>query len=260
MASTDNIISTLKKYYHSGWEYVIPVGASANEVQAVSNYVESQGQNLVFIDTTDLSTLAPMAYNQRTAGFSLPQDDENGAVLGAATIGRIGGLTVGSFDLANLSGLKDVVPQDELNFQEDQEVPYKQANVNTYYYAQGTPILRDGKTLAGYYVDTFLGLDWIVKHSLKSLTEVMTKNNRLPFDAAGINVLQSALNVVFTTAFDNGIIDDDDAGKPRFTITALKRDELNSNDVKDRIYKGLAWNYYPANSIDDAVISGTINL
>ena len=102
-----------------------------------------------------------MAYNQRTAGFSLPEDDTNGAVLGAATIGRIGGLTVGSFDLANLSGLNDVVPQDELNFQSDQEVPYKQANVNTYYYAQGTPILRDGKTLAGYYVDTFLGLDWI---------------------------------------------------------------------------------------------------
>lgn len=262
MANTDNVISALKKYFFSGAEYVIPVGLGDDEIQAMSNYIESQGKEILLVDSEDISKLAPLSYNERTAGFSVPvsDDGENQDVLSSAYVGRVAGLTVGTFDGANLTGLVGVQPQDQLSFQQNQLTPYEQANVNTYYYAQGTPILRDGKTLTGDYIDQFLGLDWIVRHSLKELTAVMTKNDKLSFDANGINVLATALQSVFATAYGQEIIDSDSNGKTTAVITALPRDDMKDVDIKARKYKGLSWKYEPAASIDDGYITGVIDL
>ena len=258
--NTDNVISAVQKYFYDGAEYYIPVGLDDDEVNAISNFIESQGQGMLMYDSDDLSKFAPLSYNQRAAGFSVPTDDDHQNVASAAAIGRVGGLTVGSFDFANKTGLVGILAQDQLNFQQNQLEPYTQANVNTYYYAQGTPILRDGKTLSGNYIDTFVGLDWVLRHSNKELTAVMIKNDKLPFDATGINVLESALNGVFATAFSNGIIGETDDGKIDATITALPVDDMKDTDVDARKYKGLSWIYKPANSIDDAYISGQITL
>jgi len=260
MANTDNVISAVQKYYHDGSEYLIPVGLDDDEVIAVSNFIEAQGLGFMLYDSNDLSKFAPLSYNNRVAGFSVPTDDTHQNIASAATVGRVGGLTVGSFDFANKTGLVGILAQDQLNFQQNQLEPYTQANVNTYYYAQGTPILRDGKTLSGNYIDTFVGLDWVIRHSNTALTDVMIKNNKLPFNATGINVLEAALNSVFSTAWGNGIVADKDDGTMDATVTALPVDELKNADVSARKYKGLSWSYKPANSIDDAYITGQITL
>ncbi|VDG31374.1 hypothetical protein [Lactobacillus helveticus] [Lactiplantibacillus mudanjiangensis] len=259
--ATDNIISALKSCYHAGWEIVIPIDATDDEVSAVSNFVEAQGENICFLNGTDISKFAPLASNNRTAGWSLPQDDENGNVLAASVVGRVGSLTVGGYDWANLTGLADVTPQDRLGFQQGQMTPYSQANVNTYYYAEGTPLTSGGKMLGGQFIDILQGVDWIVKHGRKALVEARAKNPKLPFDAIGINVLRSALEGVCSTASENGIAAmDDTTNKTTAKVSALSRDNLSATDVKNRLYNGLSIEYTPASSIDGGTVQIIMDL
>lgn len=259
--STDNIISALKDCYHAGWEVVIPIDATDDEVSAVSNFVEAQGENICFLNGTDISKFAPLASNNRTAGWSLPQDDTNGNVLASAVIGRVGSLTVGSYDMANLTGLADVTPQDRLAFQQSQMTPYDQANVNTYYFAEGVPLTSGGKMLGGQFIDVLQGVDWIVKHGRKALVEAQAKNEKLPLDAIGINVLRSTLEAVCSDASTNGIVAmSDDTNKSTAKVTALSRDNLSETDIKNRRYNGLTIEYTPASSIDGGTVQIVMNL
>ncbi|ORN25106.1 hypothetical protein FAM21835_02084 [Lentilactobacillus parabuchneri] len=261
MANSDNLIAAVKKFYNSGDEYLIPVGIDKSKIPALSNYIEAQNTGLLLVDVDDIADTAPYASNVNTAAFKANTDTDHANVLSSGTVGAVSALPVGSFDIANTSGLDDsVLPQDQLSFQQDQLVPYSGGNINTYYFAQGMPIVRDGKTLSGDYIDMLLGRDFIIKHSNKKLTEIMVKNPKISYDNTGINLLKSGIESVFDQLYRNGGIGEKDNGKPDYTVTALPREDMKDTDVSQRIYRGLSWQYHPADAIDDVYISGEIDL
>lgn len=261
MSDSNNLISAVKKFYNSGDEYLIPVGIDKDKIPALSNYIEAQNTGILLVDVDDISDTAQYATNQSTAAFKANTDDDHANVLSSGVVGAVGNLAVGSFDVANTSDLADsVLPQDQLSFQQDQLEPYTEGNINTYYYAQGLPIVRDGKMLGGYYLDTLLGRDYIIKHSNKALTEIMAKNPKIAFNNTGINLLKSGVESVFDQLYKNGGIGEKDNGKPDYLVTALPREDMKDADVAQRIYRGLFWQYHPADAIDDVYISGEIDL
>lgn len=261
MADSTNLISAVKKFYNSGDEYLIPVGIDKSKIPALSNYIEAQNTGILAVDVDNISDTAAYASNVNTIAFKAHTDDTHANVLSSGTIGAVGSLPVGSFDVANTSGLDEsVLPQDQLSFQQDQLTPYVEGNINTYYYAQGMPIVRDGKTLSGDYIDMLLGRDFIIKHSNKKLTEIMVKNPKISYDNTGINLLKSGVESVFDQLYRNGGVGEKANGKPDYDVTALPREDMKDVDVSQRIYRGLSWKYHPADAIDDAYISGEIDL
>ena len=261
MPDSNNLISAVKKFYNSGDEYLIPVGIAKEKIPALSNYIEAQNTGMLLVDVDNIGDTALYASNVNTAAFKANTDDTHANVLSSGAVGAVSALPVGSFDLANTSGLDaSVLPQDQLSFQQDQLTPYAESNINTYYYAQGMPIVRDGKTLSGDYIDMLLGRDFIIKHSNKKLTEIMVKNPKISYDNTGINLLKSGVESVFDQLYRNGGVGEKANGKPDYDVTALPREDMKDVDVSQRIYRGLSWKYHPADAIDDAYISGEIDL
>lgn len=261
MTDSNNLISAVKKFYNSGDEYLVPVGINKDKIPALSNYIEAQNTGILLVDVDNISDTAPYASNENTAAFKTNTDDTHANVLSSGSVGGVSALPIGSFDLANTSGLdSSVLPQDQLSFQQDQLTPYTEGNINTYYYAQGMPIVRDGKTLSGDYIDMLLGRDFVIKHSNKELTKIMVKNPKISYDITGINLLKSGVESVFDQLYRNGGVGEKANGKPDYDVTALPREDMKDVDVSQRIYRGLSWKYHPADAIDDAYISGEIDL
>ncbi|MGL5301491.1 MAG: DUF3383 family protein [Weissella confusa] len=176
----------------------------------------------------------------------------------AALIGRYGSYTIGELNWHDLT-----VPGLTADDWDALQVSVLDQAGLVAYLVKSNNIAQttSGKTVSGQYIDVIMGIDWVSSQTQAALQDVLTNNDKVPFTASGIALLQSVVENVMTLAYTNGIIDTDDAsGEPKYTVTAKERAELSTSDIQNRKYTGLSYEYTPSGAVDSIVVYGSIEI
>lgn len=278
----NDISAAYAEFTNKNWYFGVLADpeVSMDDVTALSNLIEEDGFRMLMHQINlptkglgkDLSTLVEeFANNSRSilvakrAKGEKATDPESDAPakltdienIVAPLLGRYGAATVGSVNWHDL--MLDGVSAD--SFTTGEMVILDKGNFMTYVMkTNGVAQTSQGKTMSGQYIDVIMGIDWTRQNIQMELQNILTFNDKVPFNAAGIALLTSATENVLNEAHANGIVDEDDASQePKFTVSAIQRDRLKSTDIANRAYKGLSYEYTPAGAIDTVVVRGTIN-
>lgn len=268
------ILDAYKAYKANGWQWAMPAfdaleitapttGINADAV-ALSNAIELDQQRALVLNTTPanaLKNVTSLVGNANTivmAGLVSASAIEEGNQLDAALIGAYGNAPVGSINFHDLNGLKGIY--DALKFVTPEQINgLTNINVMTYYTKiNGVAQTSIGKTINGSYIDVLEGRDWVSVNMQMAIQNVLTNNNKVSYDNAGLALIRQAMDDTLSTAWDNGIVATDVTNKAQYTITSVPLSEIKPEDVASRKFNGFAFSYKAASAVDTVAISGQV--
>ena len=114
----------------------------------------------------------------------------------------------------------------------------------------------EGTVTNGEYIDIVMAAHWVKSRMEEEATSLAINSKKIPYDSRGIAMLVSVVDSVIKRAGQQGIVKVDDDGNYVYTIEALRRDEVSTNDVANRVYNGLSWTIELAGAIHTGTIQG----
>jgi len=255
-ASTDGPTSAttaVEKYFGNDWFFVITADADQTDQIAVADFVEGQKFKMYVVKTTDAT--ARQAFKAKNYEYVIdfyhPTAEEE---ADAALVGELGSQTVGSitWKFKTLTGITPIdVTSDEL-------AAIHADGAIAYVTKAGIPQTSEGIVVSGEYIDVMHGKSWIKTNIENSIQTAFSSNKKVSFDNKGISLLEGQITTVLQQAFINGIIAQDDDGKPLYTITAKSRSEIPEEERNSRVYNGLSFSFELDGAIHEANITGQI--
>ncbi len=246
----------------SDWYALVTTFNSKLYVEAAAAWTESNGR--VYIpDVVDsdsiklaqgggdtLDALNTLAYN-RTAGLYHPRPAEMAA---AAWFGRVLPLDPGQDDwkwkvLAGVSPVK-LTSTDRANLRA------KHANAITSVAKKA--ITWEGTVAGGNlsFIDVTRGLDWIQDDMSKAVFGAFVGADKVPYDNAGIGVVENEIRGSIKRATNQGILSPD--FEPIVLVPRVA--DVSSSDKALRNLPNVKWNAQLAGAIHKVVIAGTVVL
>ena len=279
-----DVAQAASAYYGDGWEFatvipgvkIVPAEDGQNEAQttttsdftdaiALSNFIDGKNERfaVVGVPATDetvnsiANTKKLFGNSARTILFVAGKDQGEAEYAVGGLIGAVGNETVGSvtWKFRKIGGVKPV----DLTVTQIQNL--HENNAFTYVTKAGLDQTSEGKTLGGEFIDALHGDDW-VKASLETeLQKLLSNSKKIGFDSAGIAQIEATVTAVLTTATNNGIISvNPETNAGIFTVTAASREEASEEDIAQRNYTGLKFNYSRSGAIHTVKVNGQINI
>ena len=248
------LASDLTTFWNEDWTFALLATPNAADSAALSMAVEQVGFKFAVVQVEKSADVAAVGGKMWTIITVLPK--ANGR-LDAAIVGAIGSLQVGSQNW-KFKSVKDVTPYDDVTNIEYDAID--RANGITYVTRGGQATTTSGRVANGQYIDEMHGRIWIKVNTESALMGVLNKNAKVPYNAAGISLLQGELSNVLETAYQNGIIETGADTKGWYSVSAASRAAQTDDDVLKRTYSGLTFSYMPSSSIDKVVVNGTVEL
>lgn len=133
-----------------------------------------------------------------------------------------------------------------------QETNLKGKNVNYYVTIAGNNVLLgEGKVAGGEYFDVMHFVDWLKVNAQADLFGNLINIAKIPYTDGGIAILEGALRARLQEGVAVG-------GLASFTVTALKRSEVPTNDRATRRYNGLSFTGQLAGAIHFVTVTGNV--
>lgn len=244
----------VEKQFGQSWHFALLADYVAADALAVSNYIEEKQFKFLVVNVTAVSELAQFKGNTRTIALVHAATDE---CADAALIGAVASKTVGSVTW-KFKTLVGVTP-DELTADEVKAI--HEAGGIAYVSKSGIAQTSEGVTCGLEYIDALHGDDWIKSNLESRLQTLLSKTDKLSFDASGIALLQTEVKTVLVEGFNNGIISlNDETGDGDYSISVLQRADLAPEDIAARNYKGISFRYKRAGAIHTIDVYGTIEV
>jgi hypothetical protein len=243
----------VENYFWNDWFFVLTADAEQADKLAVADFVESQKFKFYAVKTTvatERQAFKAKAYDY-VIDFYHPIAGEE---ADAALVGELGSQTVGSitWKFKTLTGITPIdVTTDEL-------AAIHADGAIAYVTKAGIPQTSEGIVVSGEYIDVMHGKSWIKTNIENRIQTAFANNAKVSFDNRGISLLEGQITTVLQQAFANGIIAQDDDGKPLYTISAKSRDEIPAEERNSRVYNGLSFSFELDGAIHEANITGQI--
>lgn len=279
-----DVAQAASAYYGDGWEFatvlpgvkMIPAEDGQTEAQsttisdftdaiALSNFIDGKNERfaVVGVPATDetvnsiANTKKLFGNSTRTILFVAGKDQAEAEYAVGGLIGAVGNETVGSvtWKFRKIGGVKPVdltVPQIQ-NLHDN--------NAFTYVTKAGLDQTSEGKTLSGEFIDALHGDDWIKASLETELQKLLSNSKKISFDSAGIAQIDATVTAVLTTATNNGIVSvNPETNAGVFNVTAASREQSSEEDIAQRNYTGLKFNYTRSGAIHTVKVNGQINI
>lgn len=248
-----NPAALLEQVYDYDWVFAVAAGADVAESIAVADLVETKRYKFfVTVAGTeeDRATFKAKEYERTIVIYHTEADEHPDAAL----VGEVGNMTVGSVTW-KFKTLTGITP---LDVQADELQEIHDDGAIAYVTKAGKNQTSEGFVVSGEYIDVMHGKDWIKFNMEMSVQQALQDSPKVPYTDNGISLFEGAATTVLQTAVAQGIIDRDDAGNPRYTITAKTRSEMSDEDRQGRKYGGLFFSYTPEGAIHEGEIKGEI--
>lgn len=114
----------------------------------------------------------------------------------------------------------------------------------------------EGIVTSGEYIDIVMAGHWVKSRMEEEAALLAVNTKKIPYDTRGIAMLVSVVDSVIKRAGQHDIIKQDEDGNYVYSIKALRREEVSTNDVAGRVYNGISWTIELAGAIHSGTISG----
>lgn len=137
---------------------------------------------------------------------------------------------------------------------------FEKANCSVYINEAGVLMNSKGVCTSGEYIDNVQATHYIKARMTENVFRMLTLAEKVPYTNTGIALVVSEIEKVLKHSYSVGIIADDEAGNPEFTITAPKRADILKNTVAKRILPDVRWRAVVAGAVEKVEIRGVLAL
>lgn len=123
----------------------------------------------------------------------------------------------------------------------------------TYIKKLGVLQTTEGKCLSGEYIDVVLGEYWIRFRMEERMQRLALTQDKIPYTNRGIGMLVSVAEQVLNQAVDMGIVEEG-----QYRVDYKRREEVDSNEVANRVYNHIIWTAMLQGAIHTGQISGIL--
>lgn len=249
----DKMLEALKAFWYFNWTFGVCVNNTIDQTTLqLSNIFEANKDHFLVLQTDDLSNYAQMSGQNYTIGLSHDMSE----AMDAAFVGNIATLPVGSITW-KFKPLNGITPQD-LTTQELAGI--NSVHAIAYEEMMGRGQTSEGKTLSGEYIDLLHGIMWVQTTAQARLQLLLQENGKIPYEAKGINMIIACLTQVMNEAYNKQIImTDKETGQGMFKITATPRSEQSLEDLSNRHYGGITFEYHASSAIHTITVNGAVD-
>ena len=249
--------SDLAALFEQDWRAMICCGEYNDFCLRAAAYAQKSDDRLVYILDTDGTVYSNFAGIGRAVVFYNNEDSaESGSQTIVAVAAEAAGKDVGGFTYKNLA-LTDVPTA---NITASELKAYHNNNVNSYVSKHGTGVTSEGKTMDGTYIDIIDAKDWLVLQIEYRLQQLLINNDKIPYDDAGIAMLESVVVDVLKDAYNNGMIAESEDGGGSYSVSFAKRSETSASDRAVRQYMEGSFSFDLAGAVHTVTINGVINI
>ena len=241
----------LGAFWNADWTFAVLADNKDTNILDIANVFEANEDHLLVIQVENASDLA----TYKSLNYTIGCVHKNDEAMDAALLGRCASLTVGSITW-KFKDLKDITPQ---NVTAGEKAAIDAAHGIAYITVHGKNQTSEGFVLAGEYIDEIHGEIWVKNTMESTLENLLQVNDKVPYDAAGIAMVQGAVNAVLQTATDQGIVLTDKDGKGQFSVAATDRLAQSAADLSARKYAGCSFTYKPSAAIHTVEVNGTVD-
>lgn len=137
---------------------------------------------------------------------------------------------------------------------------FEKANCSVYINEAGVLMNSKGVAISGEYIDNVQATHYIKARMTENIFRMLALTEKIPYTDKGIALVVSEIEKVLKHSYNVGIICDDEAGNPEFTITAPKRADILKNTVAKRILPDVRWRAVVAGAVEKVEIRGVLAL
>lgn len=249
--ASGTVTKALGAFWNADWTFAILADNKDTNLLEIANAFDANEDHMLVIQADAVSGLTPYKAMTYTIGCVHKNDE----AMDAALLGRCASLTVGSITW-KFKDLKGITPQDVTA---GEKAAIDAAHGIAYITVHGKSQTSEGFVLSGEYIDEIHGEIWVKNNMESKLENLLQVNGKVPYDAAGIAMVQGAVTAVLQTATDQGIVLTDKDGKGQFSVTATDRSAQSSSDLSARKYAGCSFTYHPSAAIHTVSVNGTVD-
>lgn len=135
-----------------------------------------------------------------------------------------------------------------------------ESNASTYLEEMGMLVNTKGVVTSGEYIDNIQATHFIKSRMAESVFRLLATKDKVPYTDAGIALVVAEVENVLKQAYNQGIIADDEAGNPMYSIDVPKRADIPANTRASRVLPDVNWTATIAGAIEKVTIKGTLTV
>ena len=253
-ASTPALVDLLNSVYDKDWYYLLCADNTQNNVIALADVIEKNKRKMYVTRTNSSTVLTAVKAKkyQRTVVFF---HETVGEYADAGLVGECGAQTVGSitWKFKTINGL---TPAD-----------YTQAKIDglhddgaiCYVTKAGDNITSEGIVVSGEYIDVVNAMDWIQFNIEYRVQKLFNSNPKIPYTNNGIAMIANEVVGVLQTAYNNGVIAENDDNIPEYSTNFPGRSETSVLDRQKREYNLGSFEAVLSGAVHVAVLRGYLS-
>lgn len=242
---------SLGAFWFQDWYFMSFVEDNPDDIGLASNICEANLLKFLVVQKEKVTDFADWEGNEYTIDLVHPLSE----AMDAALVGAIASKTVGSVTW-KFKTLNGITPQD---FSATDFTGITNHHAIAYVEVNGAPETSEGWTSNGEYIDSLHGDTWIKTMVQLNVQQAFQKNDKIPYEKSGIDLLTGIVYDTLNTGFAQGIILTDEATKKGdFSFQASDRDAQSLTDLSKRHYGGIQFTYHRSGAIHSATINGLV--
>ena len=249
------VIRTLNDAVGSGaaFYYLVSSDNSNGMIKILAEYISTQDKLYgATIHSIDIATELNGMYDNV---FFVAHDSRQSYVA-EGLVSTIAPRQIGSYTWT----FKTVQGVQAAKFPTTQILEFERANASVYIIEAGVLMNSKGVAISGEYIDNVQATHYIKARMTENIFRMLALTEKIPYTDKGIALVVSEIEKVLKHSYNVGIIADDEAGNPEFTITAPKRADILKNTVAKRILPDVRWRAVVAGAVEKVEIRGVLAL